>query len=230
MMSTVLDAGPDVQSLRKRPKQGKKRPQAKHAPFGGDARKLLPIPECFNGYNFNMGAVDGVDQLVSNNRGLRHVKRGVFQALEDWLLLIILTNTYVITQTVRKEKEEVDGLTKLRSQQAHRQAIIDGLIELSKQPSTSLLSKKRRISHTNPDADVVPVRQHTLIKMQKKGRCVCCAGHRFGWRPQKRKALCEIGADHNVQTVQKTSFYGCKECSIYLCKIRDCFDRYHQNR
>ncbi|KAG9227956.1 hypothetical protein BJ875DRAFT_390402, partial [Amylocarpus encephaloides] len=78
IMSTVLDGSGETKRLRKRPKQGKKRPEQKHLPFGSEPRKLLNIPTCFDEYNHNIGAVDGFDQLVVIDPRLRVIKRGTW--------------------------------------------------------------------------------------------------------------------------------------------------------
>ena len=71
----------------------------------------LPIPECFDFYNQQMGPIDGFDQLTSSYSGLRRVRRGAWQALEHWLLRAVLANTYVLAQIWLREEERV----KLRS-------------------------------------------------------------------------------------------------------------------
>ena len=75
MMSTVMDGKDDVESLRKRPKQGKKQLEEKHKLFKGQPTAILPIPNIFDCYNYQMGPVDGFDHLCAMNSGLRRVKR-----------------------------------------------------------------------------------------------------------------------------------------------------------
>jgi hypothetical protein len=43
-----------------------------------------------------MGAVDEFDHLTAQNAGLRHVERGGHQALEHWLLRVVLVNSYLL--------------------------------------------------------------------------------------------------------------------------------------
>lgn len=106
MMSTVKDGTKKVKSLRKRPKQRKQKEEQKHKPFKGQPTAELEIPELFDMYNYNMGPVDGFDHLCAMNSGLRTIKRGAWQALEHWLLRLVLVNTYVIGQIVFREHDE----------------------------------------------------------------------------------------------------------------------------
>lgn len=133
MMSTVLDGKQDVMSLRKRPKQGQKQMEKKHLPFMGQSTAELPIPDIFDFYKNHMGSVDGFDHLSAMIAGLRRIKRGAWQALEHWLLQVVLVNTYVIAQIWRREND----LPKLRSQVVWREAIVEGLLEAAKEAAKS---------------------------------------------------------------------------------------------
>jgi hypothetical protein len=232
MMSTVLDGSGQVVRLRKRPKQGQKKPKKKHLPFGDEPRKLLSIPTCFDQYNHQMGAVDGFDHLTAMNAGLRPIKRGAWQALEHWLLRMVLVNTYIIA---KRSKLQVPDLTDFRSQVSFRQSIIDGLLGLANDarsmPADVLISKKRRISHIDLKALTLPSTQHHQVKIPSRKDCIFCKGFRLGDRPQKRRALSDIAVDQNRQSKRRATSYGCKECGVALCGgKRDCFDIYHQNR
>ena len=57
-MSTVEGGIESVESLRTRPKQGKKREEQKYKPFKGQPTAILEIPKIADGYNNNMGVVD----------------------------------------------------------------------------------------------------------------------------------------------------------------------------
>ena len=97
LMSTYWDGKTKVLRLRKRPKQTAGNATVSRAPYGpGEAVKKLWIPESYDAYNQFMGAVDLGDQLQGHNGGLRRVKRGPVQALYQYLLLIILSNYYLI--------------------------------------------------------------------------------------------------------------------------------------
>jgi hypothetical protein len=229
MMSTVVDGSECVQKLRRRPKQGQKKEMAKHQPFKGLPRALLDIPKCFDNYNNNMGAVDSFDQLTAINAGIRPVKRGAWQALEHWLLRVILVNTYVILQRSRKHTD----LTLMRSQQEHRLRIIRGLIDLAKATkSDNPICKKRRISQANPEA-IPSAIEHHHIKSDVRRGCVYCKGKRRGDQYFKRRALGPLdpNAVHSKRREGRSS-WKCLECDEALCnpRYRDCFERYHQNQ
>ena len=141
----------------------------------------LEIPDITDGYNNNMGYVDGFDHLTAMNAGLRRVKRGVWQALEHWLLCTVLVNIYIIAQVWLRESERV----KLRSQVEWRLRIVEGLLEAVKIAlKDSLVYLKSTISYRKrayPDTDLdkyMPVKG-------KKRRCVYCKGMRPGDRPLK---------------------------------------------
>jgi hypothetical protein len=96
MMSSVMSGDEKVLRLRKRPKETSSKAKTARAPFGRDAVKELLIPAIVDGYNYHMGAVDEFDHLIAQNAGLRHVRRGGAQALEHWLLHIVLVNSYLL--------------------------------------------------------------------------------------------------------------------------------------
>jgi hypothetical protein len=92
----------------------------------------------------------------------------------------------------------------------------------------SNISLKRSISRISQGANQVPVRSHELVKLRKRGRCVCYKGLRYGDRPKKRVALAEIIANWRRESTRHDSFYKCKQCDVYLYKSRDCFAIFHR--
>ena len=224
MMSTVYSGEETILRQRRRPKQGQKKEMAKHAPFKGKAAAMLAIPICFDQYNQHMGQVDNFDQLTSSCPGWRPIRRGGWQAIEHWLLLVVLINTYVIVQQARKAS---DILKSLRNQQEHREAIYEGLLKLAQH--THFNPKKRPM--ITKETDELDIRGHCLIRIESRLACVYCAGKRpssAGFRVKKRKVLGEASmSDLNKNT--RTSMK-CKECNMAFCnpKTRGCFDNYHR--
>jgi hypothetical protein len=96
MISSVMSGDQRVTRLRKRPKETSSKAKTAQAPFGKDAIKELSIPAIADSYNYHMGAVDEFDHLTAQNAGLRHVERGGHQALEHWLLRVVLVNSYLL--------------------------------------------------------------------------------------------------------------------------------------
>jgi hypothetical protein len=96
MMSSVLSGDEQVVRLRKRPKETSSKAKTSRVPFGEEAIKELSIPAIADEYNYHMGAVDAFDHLTAQNAGLRPVRRGGHQALEHWLLRIVLVNCYLL--------------------------------------------------------------------------------------------------------------------------------------
>ena len=85
-----------VQRLRKRPKETSSKAKTTREPFGLDPVKVLSIPAIVDRYNYHIGAVDEFDHLTAQNARLRHIERGGHQALEHWLLYIVLINSYLL--------------------------------------------------------------------------------------------------------------------------------------
>ena len=95
-MSTVYDGKSKVTRVRKRPKKTSSKARTARVPFGDQPTKELEIPELYDCYNHNMLAVDVADQLASSNSGRRRIKRGAWQALDQWLLVTTLVNCYLV--------------------------------------------------------------------------------------------------------------------------------------
>jgi hypothetical protein len=223
MMSSVLFGDERVIRLRKRPKETSSKARTARAPFGKDeAVKELSIPIIADEYNYNMGAVDEFDHLTAQNAGLRHVERGGHQALEHWLLRTVLVNCYLLA--LCSDVPEPRQIT-FRSQQDFRKQLVGSLLAMGR---ASEICPKRSIGKISQEADQVPVRSHELVKMAKRGKCVCCKGLRFRDRPKKRVTLGEIAANKRRDSVRHDSFFGCKQCDVYLCKKRGCFDVFHK--
>jgi hypothetical protein len=213
-----------IDRLRKRPKETSSKAKTARRPFGKEAVKVLSIPAIADGYNYHMGAVDEFDHLTAQNAGLRHVERGGHQALEHWLLRTVLINCYLLALCSDiPEPREVS----FRSQQDFRRQLISALVAKSK---ASEICPKRRISGISQGADDLPLRAHEQVKLGKRGKCVCCQGLRFTDRPKKRVALAQIASNQGRESMRHDSMYGCKQCDVYLCKIRSCFDVFHKGK
>ena len=54
-----------------------------------------------------MLAIDVADQLASLNSGRRRIKREAWQALDQWLLVIILVNCYLVAfySDIKEERQ-----------------------------------------------------------------------------------------------------------------------------
>jgi hypothetical protein len=97
IMSTVIDGNAQVERERKRPKETLSKAKTARVPFGDKPKKVLKIPELYDGYNHNMGAVDEHDNMTLRNAGLRPVVRGGHQAIEYWLFRVALINSYLLS-------------------------------------------------------------------------------------------------------------------------------------
>jgi len=224
MISSFISGDERVNRLRKRPKETSSKAKTARKPFGKDPIKVLSIPAIADGYNYHMGAVDEFDHLTAQNAGLRHVERGGHQALEHWLLRTVLINCYLLALCSNvPEPRQVS----FRSQQDFRRQLIGALIAKSK---ASEICPKRRILHISQGADDLPPRAHEQVKLGKRGRCIYCLGLRLTDRPKKRVALAQIASNQGRESTRHDSMYGCKQCGVYLCNIRGCFDVFHKER
>ena len=151
MISSAISGDEKVLRLRKRPKETSSKAKTSRAPFAHDAVKELLIPAIADGYNYHMGAVNEFDHLIAQNTGLRHVRRGGAQALEHWLLRIVLVNSYLLAlYSDAPEPRQIN----FRSQQDFRRQLIGALLAMGKDSNVSL---KRRISKISQLADQEPI-------------------------------------------------------------------------
>lgn len=154
--------------------------------------------------------------------GLRNVRRGGSQALDHWVLLSTLVNYYLLA--FYSEARSTPDVA-FRSQKDFRQQIIEALLFMGK---TSDVSRKRRVSHMDPDSSQEPFHAHKLVKMTSQKQCVACKGLRHQDRPQKRVALGEIAGNQKRESERKDTLFKCNKCDVALCKIRPCFSIYHK--
>lgn len=112
LMTTVHNESGRVTRVRRRPKETSTSAKSARKVFRNQPEKELEIPEPYDYYNFNMCGVDTADQLAGSNSGERRIRRGAWQALEQWLLATVLVNTYLVAFYSR---DKVEGKIKFRS-------------------------------------------------------------------------------------------------------------------
>jgi hypothetical protein len=221
IISSFMSGDERVIWLRKRPKETSSKAKTARIPFGQEAEKELSIPAIADGYNYQMGAVDEFDHLTAQNAGLRLIWRGGHQALEHWLLRIVLINCYLLAQfSDVPEPRQVS----FRSQQDFRRQLVGALLAKGSDGEACL---KRRISHISQVTNKVPIREHELVKLDTRRECVSCKGLRYGDRPKKRTALAEIAANQGRESSRSRTIYGCKQCNVHLYKEKGCFGVFH---
>lgn len=224
MMSTCFSGQEEkILRLRKRPKPTASKAKTSRAVFGSLSEKVLGIPAIADGYNYRMGAVDEFDHLTSQNPGLRPIKRGGHQAIEHWLLRIVLINCYLIAK--RSDIPPPRSIN-FRSQMDFRSQLVTSLLLLGEE---QYRNPKKRVGIVDSTADKLDPAFHQQVRMDKRGVCINCRGGRFSDRPRKRIALAEIAVNNNRQTQNRKSIFGCKECNIHLCQDRSCFAEFHNN-
>lgn len=223
MMTTVHDGNHKVWTLRRRPKETSKSAKTARQPFGKEATKVLEIPDIYHQYNHNMLAIDVADQLAGTNSGKRRIRRGAWQALDQWLLVTVLVNTYLVSYY-----SDVEGKRPInfRSQRDFRIQIIEGLILMSK---NALDMRKPHEPRTKPRLSDIPSISHHQEKRRARKDCAACKGHTF-WNRPKRVPLALTTANQKTNFTRRSTIFGCKECNIALCKEGGCFERYHTNR
>jgi hypothetical protein len=92
----------------------------------------------------------------------------------------------------------------------------------------SNITPKRRIGIISQEANRVPMQSHEGVRMPKRGWCVYYKGLRCSDRPKKRVAMREIAANQSRKSSKHMSQFGCKQCNVYLCKERGCFEAFHR--
>jgi hypothetical protein len=182
------------------------------------------IPELYDAYNHNMGAVDVADQLQGQNGGLRRIKRGATQAVDQFLLQTVLVNCYLLSLYAKWEGGE--RVVKHRSQDDFRINLVEALLAAKRNAKGP---GKRVYPFTNSEGLEVPLHYHEHVKMPTRKDCYACKGVRHQDRPLKRVALGVIAANEGRSTQRRTSWYGYKQCKVALCKEGGCFERYHRN-
>ena len=223
MMSTYWDGDQKVLRLRKRPKLSSSKAKTARKPFGGEPTKMMEIPQVYDAYNHQMGAVDLADQLQGNNGDLRRIKRGGAQAVDQSLLLTVFVNIY-LPSLYSEWPEEPPTQPKYRSQNDFRISLIEALFKAGQDAQ---VPRKRSYAGINMESYKVPVHQHRQIKMATRSNCVACKGGRHHDRPPKRVALAELAVQNGRTSTRVTSSYGCKECHVHLCRKGSCWERYH---
>jgi hypothetical protein len=133
----------------------------------------MAIPVFWDLYNHNMNAVDRGDQLAAMNAGLRHCVRGGWQAVEYWLLRVVLCNCFILALWAGP-----DGSRQInfRNQVDFCNQLIDSLLHMSKDIARS---KKRRVSHISQDAEILLVSHNQKVKTGDRRQYVNCRGLRF---------------------------------------------------
>jgi hypothetical protein len=220
-MSTVNDGKSKVTRVRKRPKKTSSKAKTARVPFGDQPTKELEIPELYDCYNHNMLAVDVADQLASSNSGQRRIRRGAWQALEHWLLVTVLVNSYLVAFYADVEGERQ---IKFRNQRDFRIQLIEGLLAMSQAVPGP---KKRRFYHSNCEDSDAPITDHHHVKRPAKGNCAACRGGTYWVRQHRRSPLAPISANQGGDSKRSSTIYGCSDCNIALCRTGPCFDRYH---
>src|SRR5271156_5298605 len=104
-MSIYWEADGKVLRLRKRPKLSPSKAKLARAPFGDLSEKEMEVPQIYDAYNHNRGAVDVADQLQGHNSGLWRIRREGGQAIEHFLFQTVLVNCYLLALYSKWEGE-----------------------------------------------------------------------------------------------------------------------------
>jgi hypothetical protein len=223
-MSTVFDGKEKVTRLRKRPKKTSSKAKTARVPFGDQATKELEIPKIYDFYNHNMLAVDVADQLAASNAGYRRIRRGAWQAIEQWLLVQSLVNCYLVSFYVKTDWERE---VSFRNQRDFRMQIVESLLAMSQRGTGP---QKRRYPYSNEHDSDARITNHHHAKRPKRSDCMACKGGTFWEKPPQRTPLAQKSANQSGRWKRSSTNWGCTDCNVALCKKRSCFTRYHTNR
>lgn len=220
IMSTYWEADTKVLRVRKRPKLSSSKAKTARLPFGDQSEKEMWIPEVYDAYNHNMGAVDVADQLQGHNQGLRRIRRGGGQAVDQFLLSTVLCNCYLLS--LYSNWDEIGHW----NQDNFRVKLVEALLVIG---TDGKVPCKRLFPHTDSESFQVPLHHHSHVKMPTRKDCTACKGGQHSDRPLKRVALSEVASNLGRSSNRRTSHWGCKECKVALCREGSCFERYHGN-
>ncbi|PVH68552.1 hypothetical protein DL98DRAFT_440977, partial [Cadophora sp. DSE1049] len=218
---TVWDGKKKVLRFQRKPKETATHARTSRVPFRDQPTKKLWIPQLYDAYNHNIKAVDLGDQLHAYNNSERRLRRGPIQRLIQFILLVILSNCYLIYYHFNYDKKRS---VSLRSQNDFRIQLIEALIAIKKDtPDT----RKRRNSRISKDKFEVPAHRHKLIKMSTRSNCATCKRGRIWDRPRKRVAIEEIALNSGRTSRRSCTSYSCKQCQLHFCNNRECFHIYY---
>lgn len=199
---------PPIERLRKRPPTSFQKSKTARAPFGNNARAVLPVLAAADNYNYNMNHVDRADHLKAQNCGARPIRKG-WKAIFLWLLNTTLINAYLLSQY--SEHPE-----KFTAQDSFRIALYTALFDRSERLARKRKAPERIDSIKAPVSSVEP---HVIKSLGRMRQCVVCKG---------RRGLVLGELDPNAQKAgpKRTSF-GCNLCQVSLCKDGTCFEDFH---
>jgi hypothetical protein len=164
-MLTVYNRKSKVIKVWKRLKKTLFKAKITHVPFGDQLTKELEILELYNYYNYNMLTINVTDQLAFLNSNKQRIKRGTWQALDQWLLITVLVNYYLVTFYFNIEKERQ---IKFCLQRDFCIQIINAFLTIEKDP---FVPKKRRFAYNNCDKKKVSVIYYYRIKRSTQKDC-----------------------------------------------------------
>jgi hypothetical protein len=220
-MSTVYNRTGRVTTVRKRPKKTSTNTKTAQVLFGDQPTKELKISEVYRKYNHKILEVNIADQLASSNSSQRRIRKGAWQAIDQWLFVSILVNSYLVAFYSKvKGKRQI----KFRNQHDFRIQIIEGPLEIGK---GALGLRKRRFSHSNCDDSNTQITDHHHEKRPSKSDCAAYKEGTYWERPIKRSPLAPISANQKRDFKRSNTIYSCKECNVTLCNKGPCFDRCH---
>ena len=140
--------------------------------------------------------------------------------LDQWLLLMVLINTYFVSYY-----SDIEGKrsAEFRSQRDFRLQIIEGLIAMSENAPGI---RRPHNSRTKPSPLTPSNTGHHLVKRGSRWDCAACKGHTFWDKP--RAVLAPKTANQKTSTTRRSTRFCCKECNMALCGKGVVFVRYHR--
>jgi len=246
-MTSYHDIKKKVERLRRRPKKTSTNATVVHNIFQDQSRKVLPIPEFIDDYNYHMGSVDIADQLRSYYTTQQRCRRNWFP-LFYWLLDTSLVNAYRIQKTINST-----GYRKLQSEHFRfRSEVADQLIHsgITHSEEVTVIPSVGPIDISPPNAfPSIPAPREpkvTYIRRAQSSHTTTAptlrpqptpvtfpppSSHTFEHRPTRTLCLfCRwlraedsfLGRpERKVRSINT----GCRECNYTLC--RECFFVFH---
>jgi len=247
-MTSYHDITKKVERLRRRPKKTSTNAAVVRNIFNNESRKILPIPEFIDDYNYHMGSVNIADQLRSYYSTQQRCRRN-WLPLFYWLLDTSLVNAYRIQRTINSHS---GSPRKLQSEHFHfRSEVVDQLIHTGIHLNETATSPPGRLS-SPPSLRLVPREPKATYIPRTRGSCPTPSKdsgptpatfpppgptpvtfpppEAYTLEQRPTRTLCLLCRWHRTQDPSGTAkvksvYWGCRECNQALC--RSCFSLFH---
>jgi hypothetical protein len=134
------------------------------------------------------------------------LRKGVIQVI-NYLLRTTLVNNYLIALYSETKGER---FINFRSQDDFRIQLIELLLDLGTNSTSTKIPRKREFSYINKKVFEIPVHRYKYVKMPTRKDYTIYKRIRFSNNLPKRIVLAEITYNRHRTSTRKSSWYGCR--------------------